>query len=248
MGDLKREKLVNFMAKIMEESGFKVYKNFKTSKYVVDIYGIIPTAIGDMSVVVACKNYDKKWKVGLDVLKEMEMVAKNLKASKIVIVTTSDYTKQALNYAAKKNIKLIDRAGIISLAEKFSKRLQAPEEEFHDEIESYTPKESAFNNAKRSLLSRKEPKTSIFKQSRILFQNLFFLVLLVVGISIGLTHLIETFIRLDERILGILKIFFSFILSYGITPIGEKEKMFILLRGTVVFFISLLILIIIILI
>jgi len=29
---LKKEKLVNFMAKIMEESGFKVYKDFKTSK------------------------------------------------------------------------------------------------------------------------------------------------------------------------------------------------------------------------
>ncbi|MBC7119444.1 MAG: hypothetical protein PWQ74_367 [Methanobacteriaceae archaeon] len=244
---MKKEKLVNFMAKIMEESGFKVYKDFRTSRYVVDIYGVIPTAVGDLSVVVACKNYDKKWKVGLDVLKEMEMVAKNLKASKIVIVTTSDYTKQALNYAARKNIKLIDRAGIISLAEKFSKRLQAPEEEFHDEIESYTPKESNFNT-KGGLLSRREPKTPIFEQFRVLFQNLFFLVLLVVGISIGLTQLIETFVKLDDRILGILKIFFSFILSYGITPIGEKEKMFILLRGTVVFFISLLILIIIILI
>lgn len=235
------------MAKIMEESGFKVYKDFRTSRYVVDIYGVIPTAVGDLSVVVACKNYDKKWKVGLDVLKEMEMIAKNLKASKIVIVTTSDYTKQALNYAARKNIKLIDRAGIISLAEKFSKRLQAPEEEFHDEIESYTLKESNFNT-KGGLLSRREPKTPIFEQFRVLFQNLFFLALLVVGISIGLTQLIETFVKLDDRILGILKIFFSFILSYGITPIGEKEKMFILLRGTVVFFISLLILIIIILI
>jgi len=242
---LKKEKLVNFMAKIMEESGFKVYKDFRTSRHVVDIYGVIPTAVGDLKVVVACKNYDKKWKVGLDVLKEMEMVAKSLKASKVVIVTTSNYTKQALNYAATRNIKLIDRAGIISLAKKFSKRLQTPEEEFHDEMESYTPKESNFNTEGGSL-SRREPKTPIFGQFRVLFQNLFFLVLLVVGISIGLTQLIETFVKLDDRILGILKIFFSFILSYGITPIGEKEKMFILLRGTIVFFISLLILIIII--
>ncbi|HHW05673.1 MAG TPA: restriction endonuclease [Methanothermobacter sp.] len=247
MGDLKKEKLVNFMARIMEESGFKVYKDFRTSKYLVDIYGTLPTAIGDISVVVACKNYDEKWKVGLDVLKEMEMVAKNLKASKIVIVTTSDYTKQAINYAARKNIKLIDRQGIISLAENFSKRLQAPEEEFNEEIESYTPKESTFSNS-RKLLSRREPETPIFNKFRGLFQNLLFLVLLVVGLSVGLTKLIETFIRLDERILGILKIFFSFILSYGITPLGEKERMFILLRGTVVFFISLLILIIIIII
>ncbi|MBC7318918.1 restriction endonuclease, partial [Candidatus Bipolaricaulota bacterium] len=121
------------------------------------------------------------------------------------------------------------------------------EEEFQDEIESYTPKESNFSNS-RKLLSRREPETPILNKFRGLFQNLIFLVLLVVGLSVGLTKLIETFIQLDGRILGILKIFFSFILSYGVTPLGEKEKVLILLRGTVVFFISLLILIIIILI
>jgi len=55
----------------------------------------------DIGVVVACKNYDENWKVGMDVLKEMEMAAKTLKASKVVIVTTSDFSSQARNYAVR---------------------------------------------------------------------------------------------------------------------------------------------------
>ena len=65
------------MSKVMEQSGYKVYKNFKTSKHIIDIYGVLPTLLGDIGVIVACKNYDEKWNVGLDVLKEMEMISKS---------------------------------------------------------------------------------------------------------------------------------------------------------------------------
>lgn len=56
---MKKQKLVDFIAKVMEDSGFKVYKDFRTSQHIVDIYGILPTALGDIGVVVACKNYDE---------------------------------------------------------------------------------------------------------------------------------------------------------------------------------------------
>ena len=56
--------MINFIAKVMEDSGFKVYKNFKTSQKVIDIYAIMPTTIGDFDVVVACKNYDKEVNMG----------------------------------------------------------------------------------------------------------------------------------------------------------------------------------------
>ena len=45
----------------MEDSGFKVYKNFKTSQRVIDIYAILPKKIGDFGVVVECKKYDKNF-------------------------------------------------------------------------------------------------------------------------------------------------------------------------------------------
>ena len=47
-GILEKPQLINFIAKVMEESGFKVYKNFKTSQRVIDIYAILPTTLGDL--------------------------------------------------------------------------------------------------------------------------------------------------------------------------------------------------------
>ena len=122
MRKLEKDRLVRFVGKVMEESGFKVYKDFKTSRYIIDIYGVLPTIVGDMGVVVACKNYDEHWEVGLDVLKEMEMIGKTLKASKIVVITTSYFTNSASNYAGRRNIKLIDKDGLVTIAKKFSKK------------------------------------------------------------------------------------------------------------------------------
>ena len=76
----------------MEDSGFKVYKNFKTSQKVIDIYAILPTTLGDFGVVVACKNYDKDFEIGVDVLREMEEVQQSIKASKVTIVSSSYFS------------------------------------------------------------------------------------------------------------------------------------------------------------
>ena len=78
---MEKPQLINFIAKVMEDSGFKVYKNFKTSQKVIDIYAILPTTLGDFGVVVACKNYDKDFEIGVDVLREMEEVQQSIKAS-----------------------------------------------------------------------------------------------------------------------------------------------------------------------
>ena len=104
---MEKPQLINFIAKVMEDSGFKVYKNFKTSQRVIDIYAILPTTIGDFGVVVACKNYDKNFEVGVDVLREMERVAESLKASKVAIIASSSFTDQATNYALRKISSLL---------------------------------------------------------------------------------------------------------------------------------------------
>ena len=108
----------------MEDSGFKVYKNFKTSQRVIDIYAILPTTIGDFGVVVACKNYDKNFEVGVDVLRDMERVAESLKASKVAIIASSSFTNQATNYALRKNIKLVDRDDLVELAKKYQDKTE----------------------------------------------------------------------------------------------------------------------------
>ena len=119
---MEKPQLINFIAKVMEDSGFKVYKNFKTSQKVIDIYAILPTTIGDFGVVVACKNYDKDFQIGVDVLKEMEDVQQSIKASKVTIVSSSYFSEQAKNYALRKNIKLVDRDNLLELARKYQDR------------------------------------------------------------------------------------------------------------------------------
>ena len=119
---MEKPQLVNFIAKVLEDSGFKVYKNFKTSQQVVDIYAILQTSMGDFGLVVACKNYDKDWEVGIDVLKEMEVIGKKLRASKVAVVTSSGFSSQAKRYAEERKIKLIDRANLVTLAKKYSNK------------------------------------------------------------------------------------------------------------------------------
>lgn len=119
---MEKPQLVNFIAKVLEDSGFKVYKNFKTSQQVVDIYAILQTSMGDFGLVVGCKNYDKDWEVGIDVLKEMEFIGKKLRASKVAIVTSSGFSSQAKRYAEERKIKLIDRNSLVTLAKKYSNK------------------------------------------------------------------------------------------------------------------------------
>jgi len=119
---VEKPQLVNFIAKVLEDSGFKVYKNFKTSQQVVDIYAILQTSMGDFGLVVACKNYDKDWEVGIDVLKEMEVLGKKLRASKVAVVTSSGFSSQAKRYAEERKIKLIDRNNLVTLAKKYSNK------------------------------------------------------------------------------------------------------------------------------
>lgn len=118
-GILEKPQLINFVAKILEDSGFKVYKNFETSTSVVDIYAVLPTSIGDFGVVLACNNQSKEDKLGIQLLKDTEKVASDLKASKIAIVTSAYFSDQTINYASKKNIKLVDRDNLREMAEKY---------------------------------------------------------------------------------------------------------------------------------
>ena len=121
---MEKPQLINFIAKVLEDSGFKVYKNFKTSQRVIDIYAVLPTTIGDFGVVLACNNYDKEFEVGIDLLKEMEDAGDSLKASKVAVVTSAYFDNQATNYALRKNIKLVDRDNLLELAKKYQDNSQ----------------------------------------------------------------------------------------------------------------------------
>ncbi|WP_069591998.1 restriction endonuclease [Methanosphaera sp. WGK6] len=130
---MEKERLVDFIATIMEDSGFKIKKNYQVANQVIDIYGILDTTVGNVGVVVACKNYEEPWKIGLDVLKDMENAARATKSSKIIIFTTSSFTHGAAVYAQKRNMKLVDRKGLMKIAKNYASKRTIVTEPIIDE-------------------------------------------------------------------------------------------------------------------
>lgn len=117
----------------MEDSGFNTITNYSVDNIVIDIYGTLETSVGEVSVVVACKNYEEPWKVGLDVLKEMEKAAKIVGASKILVFSTNTFSHGAAVYAQKRNIKLVDKKGLMKIAQNYSKKQRVVSEPEVDE-------------------------------------------------------------------------------------------------------------------
>jgi hypothetical protein len=300
---LEKPQLINFIAKVMEDSGFKVYKNFKTSQKVIDIYAILPTTIGDFGVVVACKNYDKDFEIGVDVLKEMEDVQESLKASKVTIVSSSYFSNQARNYALRKNIKLVDRDNLLELAKRYQDRTsqttldntpydggasayideEYPEYEYDaSDMEYLMQRRDAHPNVYKSSLYRQadEPRpsrvgglTSLINRNRFtqggiapyqqtnlynydsrrnanyepllfkLIKNPIVLIILVVIISYALAYLFGNILGVNAGIAGLIEMVVALLLSYGLSLYTERNSDFVV-KGTFVFFVSLIILII----
>lgn len=238
--------MVDFVAKVMEQSGFKVETNYRYSKYIVDVYGVLPTILGDISVIVACKNYEERWKVGMEVLKEMEMTAKTLQASKIVIITTSDFSPNAVSYAERKGIKLMNKYEVIELAKKFSKKKEHAEDindteviDYDDDFEDFdgpsiSQGSSIMNRGKKGSLSgrrRSEASNKIQTWLKAVIGSIVGLIIIVL-----ITSYFLSLYLISGPLLGILRIFFAAVLSYGIAYALERELMVTLIKGSTVFF------------
>ena len=281
----------------MEDSGFKVYKNFKTSKKVIDIYAILPTTIGDFGVVVACKNYDKDFEIGVDVLKEMEEVGESLKASKVTVVSSSYFSSQATNYALRKNIKLVDRNNLIELAKKYqdnTSQTTLDNTPYDGGASAYIEEEYTYDESDiEYLMQRRDRNPNVYKSSLYkqidedrhrgfdissllnkgksiknnlgqsqttlynydqgpsisnpflfkLISNPIVMVILVVLVSYFLAFFGGNVLRMNAGITGLIEMVVALLLSYGLSLYTERSSNFII-KGTFVFFISLVILII----
>jgi len=299
---LEKPQLINFIAKVLEDSGFKVYKNFKTSQRVIDIYAVLPTTIGDFGVVMACNNYDKEFEVGIDLLREMEDAAESLKASKVAVVTSAYFNNQATNYALRKNIKLVDRDNLTELAKKYQDNSQQTTLDsdyssgdvsyVEDEYPEYTydasdmdyimrrrdnnptiyknslyPQADEYrntsNNFLSSLFNRRRKKSqnnglypanlynydynrgpSWFDRLQPILSNPFVTIFLVVAVSYLLSFILGKLLKINSGIAGLIEMVVALLLSYGLTYMFADRSRFFITRGTVIFFISLIILII----
>ena len=284
----------------MEDSGFKVYKNFKTSQKVIDIYAILPTTIGDFGVVVACKNYEKTFQIGVDVLKEMEDVQASIKASKVTIVASCYFSEQARNYALRKNIKIVDRDGLLELARKYQDRTnqttldntpydggagQYIEEEYPEytydasDMEYIMQRRDANPAVYKNTLYRQvyEPRninprgllnriphpparnhnvqTNLYNYDSgtrggflsnplvaTLIKNPIVLIILVVVFSYLISFIAGSLLKMDSGMAGLIEMIVALLLSYGLSLYTDRNTDFIV-KGTFIFFISLIILI-----
>ena len=293
---MEKPQLINFIAKVLEDSGFKVYKNFKTSQRVIDIYAVLPTTIGDFGVVLACNNYDKEFEVGIDLLKEMEDAAESLKASKVAVITSAYFNNQATNYALRKNIKLVDRDNLTELAKKYQNDTQQTTLDSNDystgdvsyveeEYPEYTydasdmdyimrrrdenpivykntlypqVEEQNSSSSRFSFLNRRKkqqnsslypadlynhnynynPGPSWFDRLQPILSNPFVTIILVVVISYALSFLFGNILKIDYGISGLIEMIVALAFIFA-----DRSRFFIT-RGTIIFFISLIILII----
>lgn len=286
---MEKPQLINFIAKIMEDSGFKVYKNFKTSQRVIDIYAILPTTIGDFGVVVACKNYDKTFEIGVDVLREMEQVQESLKASKVTIVASCFFSQQAKNYALRKNIKLVDRDKLVEMAKKYQDNMaQQSEDTSYDSgyIENEYPEYTYDASDMEYLMQRRDKNPNVYKNTLYrqvdepignplagilnmtqrtsgslssynpggllgsgnsiffrLISNPLVLIIFVVLVAYLIAYISGNLLKMDAGMTGLIEMFVALLLSYGLSFYTERNSEFII-RGTFVFFVSLIILII----
>ena len=298
---MEKPQLINFIAKVLEDSGFKVYKNFKTSQRVIDIYAVLPTTIGDFGVVMACNNYDKEFEVGIDLLKEMEDAAESLKASKVAVVTSAYFDNQATNYALRKNIKLVDRDNLTELAKRYQDNSQQTTLDsndystgdvsyIEDDYPEYTydasdmeyimrrrdenpivykntlyPQVEEYNRSSNRLSSflnrRKHNKNNSlyptnlynynynrrspwFDRLQPILSNPFAVIALVVIFSYLTSFIFGNVLKVNYGISGLIQMIVALALSYGLTFLFVDRSRFFITRGTVIFFISLIILII----
>lgn len=273
----------------MEESGFKTTTNYPVDNQVIDIYATLETSVGELGVVVACKNYEEPWTVGLDVLKDMESAAKAVNASKILIFTTSRFTHGAAVYAQKRNIKLVDKKGLMKIAQNYSKKQRVVSEPAVDEDEfdyddyyyesssrpaslnpnrgnnshaifsgrfsrsgrnnsslnqyqsqSYSQPRSYLNNTTRSINVRDKLPAVDVDKSLLFFKNHLIAYLILLVIIAAVISLIFNRIT-TGRYTGLGKIAASAIVCYGGMLLVERNLSELLFKGSIIFFISIII-------
>ena len=229
----------------------------------------------------------------------MEEVQQSLKASKVTIVSSSFFSKQAKNYALRKNIKLVDRDNLTELAKRYQDNSQQTtldsdystgevsyvEEEYpeytydasdmdyimrrrdsnptiykntlYPQVEEYNSHKSPFSflNKRRNKKTNSLYPTNLydygyssgpswFDRLQPILSNPIAVIIVVVLVSFLLSLLFGRVLKISSGISGLIEMVVALALSYGLTFTFVDRSRFFITRGTVIFFISLIILIV----
>jgi len=93
----------NFIADLFKREGFKVEVTKKTRDGGRDIIAIRSDFNIKVKYLIECKRHQWDNKVGVDIVRQLYGVQQAESANKSIIVTTSKFTKDAINFASKEN-------------------------------------------------------------------------------------------------------------------------------------------------
>ena len=245
----------------------------------------------------------------MDILKEMEMVARSLQASKVAVVTTSTFSPQAMNYVSRKNIKLVDRDGSMVLAKRYAQKNKMNKDTnenqdadygnesyddsyyeneylstfstyigYEDYVDQYDDayyenlamSKSSFSFLKRSKsnsnnqrsrpIPQRQPRRSLAPSRPNLsnrannfsydnrghsinwnanFSYPIVLIFLVVIISYFIVYVLGVLCRIKSGVIGLVEMVVSLVLSYGLVFFLGQDGATVLIKGSIVFFVSL---------
>lgn len=96
---LSPRKFEELVASIFRREGFEAELTRATRDGGVDIYVTRNDLLGPLLYVIECKRYARSHKVGIEIVQRVHGVAQAKNATKGVVVTTSTYTKAAMDFA-----------------------------------------------------------------------------------------------------------------------------------------------------
>ena len=94
--DLSSRKFEELVASILEDMGLDVELTKKTRDGGCDIIAYLKNSLTSFLILIECKKYSMDNKVGVNIIRQVAGVQMRMDASKSIIVTTSSFTKDAI--------------------------------------------------------------------------------------------------------------------------------------------------------
>lgn len=107
----------HLICKLLRKMGFEVEQTSLSGDGGVDIIVIDHRAITSGKYLIQCKNWNST--IGVPTIRELYGVTISENANKGIIICTSNFTRQAIEFAQNKNLELIDYNELISLLKRY---------------------------------------------------------------------------------------------------------------------------------
>ena len=121
----------DFIANLLRQKGFKVTQTDYSNDGGVDLIAEYFKPLFSGKYIVQCKNYTNNL-VGQPELRDLYGVVMSEKANKGILITTSDFTTQAKNFAKDKNLELINGSVLNSLIDRVDIKVEEPQLKFYE--------------------------------------------------------------------------------------------------------------------